>query len=142
MYTQLHIGTKLKKDLPVDVLDILNYMTSKEEHKTEPKILPQHPLFETDRWHWMLRCGSYYFNYKNHCRFDFDEIGQHYWLNITTSLKDYNDEIAKFLDWISDYLDDNIAMLDEFVGYVRYEEDDHSTLIYSGRMKMKNETHS
>ncbi len=133
MYTQLHIGTTLKPNLSCDIVDVLNFMVGDREE--EPENIPSHDLFKCDRWQYMLQCDSYYFDYKTTQLFTWDEIGNHYWFNVTCNLKNYTDEIALFLDWIYDYLDEPHA--DNFIGYMRYEEDDEPTLIYKDKMKRK-----
>lgn len=131
MYTQLHVGTRLKKDLPEDKVNILKYMIGKT--KAEPEIMEAHPLFKASRWHYMLQCDSYYFDYKTTSLFKYDDIGNHWWFNVTCNLKNYENEIALFLDWLYPLIEDSIDEK-EFIGYYRYEENDIPNLIYKGNM--------
>ncbi|MCA1800256.1 MAG: hypothetical protein LC650_03090, partial [Actinobacteria bacterium] len=55
---------------------------------------------------------------------NYDDIGG-WFLTIRCNLKDYDDEIEKFIDWITPYTDST-----GFVGYKRYEQDEEPTLIY------------
>lgn len=124
MYTQLHFAGNVKEDSPEKVFEILNFLINET---TEPEELPNHPFFSCDRWKWIAKMDSYYFNYKTHAVFFHDEIGNYWRLNITSNLKNYSGEINKFIDWISPYCD---ALKGEFVGYSRYEEFDKPTIIY------------
>lgn len=134
MYTQLHIGTRLDEKIPPVVKNTLDFMVGNTDEA--PEHLPNHELFRHARWEFMLRCDSYYFDYKTHSLFKYDDIGNHYWLNVTCNLKNYENEIALFLDWIYDYLEDK--QIDQFIGYMRYEEDDMPTLILKDKMKRTN----
>lgn len=124
MYTQLHYGVRLKKETPPAVLNVLRYMVG--ECDAEPSILPAHPLFTKGRWHYMLRCDSYYFDYKTTHYLHFDDISDQWYFNVTTNLKDYEGEIEAFVDWMMPYVD---AMAGECLGYSRYEETETPTLI-------------
>ena len=125
MYTQLHLGAQLKKDTPQPVIDVLSFMFG--ERETHPEPLPDHALFRTPRWSLMLRCDSYYFDYKTTHHFEKDDIAGQFWLNVTTNLKNYESEIEAFMDWITPYLD---AMPGDFLGYSRYEEEQQPTLLF------------
>lgn len=46
-------------------------------------------------------------------------------VNIRANLKNYDNEIDKFLHWLAPYID-----TEGFIGYTRYEEYDDPTLIY------------
>lgn len=127
MYTELHYNVELSKDVPEDVINILKFMVGDSED--EPSTLPNHPLFGDTRWRFMLRCDSYYFNADTHSTLRLDGISHSYYLCIRCNLKNYNDEIELFIDWIDPYLDECIAK-GEFLGFYRYEEDNEPTLIY------------
>lgn len=124
MYTQLHYGAQLKKDVPDEVVELLRYMVGERD---ETPLLPDHPLFRTDRWRYMLRCDSYYFDYKTTHLLRHDDIAGQFYFNVTTNLKNYDDEIAKFVNWIAPYID---KMPGDFLGYYRYEEDETPTLLH------------
>jgi len=125
MYTELVISTRVKDD-PVAV-EMIKVMLGLAE---APSIAPKHELFTTDRWCSMLRCSSYYFVPRSTSLFEYDKIGR-YWCFISRSdFKNYDGEVAKFIDWIRPYLRDG---QDERlpIGYYRYEEDAEATFIYS-----------
>lgn len=127
MYTEFVMAAKLKKDTPKTVIDILEFMM--RDREDPPIDLPDHPLFQTERWGIMLCCDSAYFAGDTHSmlskrKYDF---GVEYTLTIRCNLKNYDSEIEWFLDWISPYID---STYDGFIGYMLYEEYDDPTLIY------------
>jgi len=128
MYTEIRYFGGLKKDVPEHVPHILRFMVG--QPVTEPSNLPDHPLFKDTRWAYMLNCDSYYFEADTHSTMRFDDIGEQWQLTVQSNLKNYNDEIAKFIDWVSPYVQ---AMDGQFVGYTRYEEENNPTLIYHNR---------
>lgn len=131
MYTALHFNSELNKEVPSQVIDVLKFMAGDAEN--EPKTLPEHPLFKTERWRYMLEMDSYYFDEDTHSTLRFDEISEAYYLNIRCNLKNYDSEIEKFIDWIMPYLDE-CKQDGDFLGFYRYEEDESPTII---KYKMK-----
>lgn len=124
MYTELHFNAQLKRDTPKQVIDTLAYMNWQVQD--EPSILPKHELFGKSRWDFMLRCSSSYFALSPASSVDWDEDSRCYYLHVRCNLKNYNDEIESFLDWIMPYIDSG----GECLGYYRYEEENDPTLIY------------
>ncbi len=124
MYTELHFDAELKQLTDQDVIDILEFMTGKESRK--PNCIPDHPLFNTDRWEFMLGSDSYYFSSNTSSTIILDSISDTYFLNIKCNLKNYDHEIEKFINWISKYIDPS----EHFLGFMRYEKDIEPTLIY------------
>lgn len=125
MYTQLHYGVRLKKNTPQQVVDLLQFMLGDEAKK--PTELPDHDLFRTSRWSYMLTCDSYYFNYKTCSNMRLDDIAGQWFFSVTCNVKNYNNEIEKFIDWLMPYVE---AMEGDFLGYSRYEETETPTIIY------------
>lgn len=125
MYTEFHFNSRLKKDMPVEVRNMLKYMVSDGDDCFYE--LPDHPLFSTPRWAYMLRMGSYYFDAETHSTVNYDDILGQCVLCIRCNLKNYDGEIQKFIDWIDPYLDKYEG---EFLGFYRYEETEEPTLIY------------
>ena len=128
MYTELNIAVRLK--LSDNTLKILEFMTGQSENEDFEK--PFHPLFNsgTNRWEYMLCCDSAYFPHTacsslENDRYYADEDTLERVLNVRCDLKNYNDEIENFLDWIYQYSETR-----GFIGYMRYEEDEDPTLIY------------
>jgi len=126
MYTELHFNCELPKDTPPSVLAVLRYMLREQGDRDVPT-LPDHPLFQTSRWAVMLGCDSYYFSADTHSTLRFDECGDSYYLCIRTNLKNYDNEIEKFVDWISPYID---GFDGDFLGFSRYEQTETPELIH------------
>lgn len=125
MYTELHYNARLKSDVDVRVIATLNVML---DHRLEITELPDHPLFATPRWRHMLTCDSYSFAADTHSTLRHDSISDQWVLCIRCNLKNYDDEIEKFCDWIRPSID---AEEGEFLGFSRYEETETPTLIYA-----------
>lgn len=125
MYTEFHFNVELKKDLPYEVSDVLDYMVGNTSEFTI--MPPDHPLFYSGRWEYMLRCDSAYFPHEPASSFYTEYYDNSPFLNVRCNFKNYNDEIEKFLNWIAPYVDDHN---DNFLGFYRYEEAEEPTLIY------------
>ena len=127
MYTELVMEARLKCTTPSNIINILYYMVG--EYDNCPEDLPDHPLFGTERWEFMLDMGSCYFVGDTYAKL----LSRPYvcvtvWdLTVRCNLKNYDNEIELFLDWICPYLDSSCH---GFIGYFRYEEYDDPTLIY------------
>ena len=75
----------------------------------------------------MLRMDSYYFSADTNSTLRFDDISNAYYLCIRTNLKNYDNEITEFIDWIKPYLN---KLDGDFLGFSRYEETEIPNLIY------------
>ncbi len=117
MYTVFHLDVRLRDDLPDNIFHLLNHMLNGSGQY--PYALPEHPLFETTRWDYMLCSNNSYASCIN-------QLERHAFFGISlcvqSSFKNYDDEIAKFLDWLAPYADPDMDN-NTFVGYQRYEED-------------------
>ncbi|MHB1098682.1 MAG: hypothetical protein ACYCZR_03930 [Burkholderiales bacterium] len=134
MYTEFHFNSALHSDVPTNVLEILDYMIGTDEF--EPVITDpwsaQAELSQTPYWPIMLRCDSYYFDADTINTLRYDDIANQHYLCIRSNLKNYDDKIKKFIDWIMPYLDKYDG---EFLGFSRYEESNEPTLIYAIKPK-------
>lgn len=124
MYTEIHFNAELKRDTPEDVLSVLRYMVG---GAVIPARMPDHPLFSTSRWAYMLTCDSYYFAADSRSTLRGDDIAGCFFLCVRSNLKNYEAEIEKFIDWITPYVD---AGDGDFLGFLRYEETEWPTLIH------------
>jgi len=127
MYTEFHYNTELKKDIPEHILDILRFMTGDKEG--DPTELPDHPFFRTKRWRWLLTQDSYYFSADTHSTLRKDLIACKYVLCIRCNVKNYDDEIEHFINWMYPYIDKYDG---DFLGFFRYEENEVPVLIHKG----------
>lgn len=123
MYTELVLAAKIKPDNKV--IQTLNYMLGETEYLP---VWENEPLFLTERFHYMLRCDSFYFDGQTDSKLFVDNLYKDkpmYYLNVRCNFKNYDMEINKFLEWLCPYIE-----TDGFLGYERYEEFENPTLIY------------
>lgn len=117
MYTDFVLECHLQAETPEQTIQTLRYMLKVTGYIPE---LPEHRLFSTQRWTYMLWSGYF----KPTIERDADTM---LWkLRINTSFKNYDGEISEFLDWIKPFLATN-----DFLGYYHYEGDTLPRLIYS-----------
>jgi hypothetical protein len=97
-------------------------------------VVDDHPLFHTHRWDYMLQSDSYYFTGATRSHLEICNLLKtpSYFLTIRCNLKNYDDEIGKFLSWIAPYIHTNEDF--EFLGYMRYETESEPTLIYYNKI--------
>jgi hypothetical protein len=127
MYTELVLSTQIKDDPAV--VEIIKFMGGDGQVTPNPTFeLPDHPFFKADRWKHMLRSASYYFTPMTAFRFERDDIAKSWSLIVRCDLKNYDDEIEKFIDWLSPHLDDHHGQM---IGYSRYEESREPTILYA-----------
>lgn len=122
MYTELVLGIEIEDN--DKIIQTLRYMLGETEYQP----VDDHELFKTDRWDYMLKCDSYYFNGQTDSKLYMDDLYEDnpkFYLNVRCNLKNYNNEINKFLDWLNPYI-----KTFGFLGYLRYEENENPTLIY------------
>lgn len=149
MYTELQFSAEINYKRHSEILDVLKYMTGDEQVKSSTLRLPNHSLFETNRWKYMLRSSSAYFAGQPQSVLYEEHASKLVSLTVLCSLKNYSQEIEKFLDWIrpyvlKDYIPEpeskNREVNDEprlFVGHVRYEEDVDPEFIYFTKDQVK-----
>ena len=127
-YTELVLGVELMSE-PI-VIDTLKRML---DNNAENKVVTiDHPLFSTTRWAWMLLCDSYYFDGQTDSKLVYDTLNKSYYLNVRCNLKNYDNEIEQFLDWLCPYIETK-----GFLGYSRCEYDNDPTLIYKEDGKIR-----
>lgn len=121
MYTHLVLNVNFKHDTPEEVIDTIKYMVGDTE---TPPPEQNHKLFGTSRWVYCLRCDSWYF--MGCTNTTFEKEMDTWQLTVNSNCKNYTDEYRSFLDYIQPYV-----QYREFLGFIRYEEDEHPTLIYN-----------
>lgn len=131
MYTEFNAAMCFKKETPSGVIKIIQCLLGEEKW---PEILPDHDFFKCERFCMTLTCGSYYFPSISDSKMKRDHIDREYHLNIRSNLKNYDNEIEKFLDYIRPYIE-----TEGFLGYMRYEDSEEPTLIYcdSGKIRFR-----
>jgi hypothetical protein len=118
MYTELVLKCRVKDDIQENVEEVLQFLFN---GGYEPVQLPDHHFFEEQRWTFIGRSNSYY-----HIPWNTSKYKEGYIFS-RSDLKNYNGEIALFIDWIKPYLLNNPS---ECIGWQWYEEDDAPTLLY------------
>lgn len=122
MYTELAIGVRFKEDAPDTVIAAIQSMV--DGGSVEGL---DHALFGKPRHRMMLRSGgSYYFDAQPCLVWRHDDIARSWFLTLWTNIKNYEGEWEAFLDFIAPHIDDQ-----GYVGHMRYEEEDHPTLLYA-----------
>lgn len=118
MYTEFCIGVALKQDVHQDVVDTLATMVTGEA-----------PF--DDRRKWMLVSeGSAYFDQIPVLRWE--KVYERWSLTCWTNIKNYASEI----EWLFEFLAPHVDGFEDapyFMGFMRYEEDDIPTLVFSVR---------
>ncbi len=126
MYTEIYVKVRIKEGVPGEVINLLKYMTG---DGAEPKPTPQHKLFSTHRWDFMFQCCSYYHILGVAGKLWFDDIANQWFMVWRSDLKNYDNEISLFFDWITPYVETNCGEK-TFIGYELYEEDNEPKLYY------------
>lgn len=125
MYTEILVRAELPADTDRVVLGALEAMIGRED---VPTVLPDHPLFSCHRWSSLGTCTSAYHpvissSYLTASPWGADRLA----LFMHASLKNYDNEIELFFDWIDPYLANDPG---DFIGYSLYEEDETPTLYF------------
>lgn len=126
MYTEVYICSKLTKDVPMDILKYLFTDNFKLPIPEDLK-LPDHPFFKVERWFQIGHCCSYYHIPYPTSDLRFDETSKNWYLVSRSDIKNYDNQIELFFDWVMPYLD---KCEGEFIGYSRYEEFDEPKLYF------------
>lgn len=117
MYTEFYFRAHVKDGPVADWLHSRINFLQQGGHPFD-----DHPFFSGDRW-WAVfnGGGAVYQESQGPKFFPKDERICHYYnrLIISSSLKNYGDEIEKFVDWITPHLDQDPG---EFLGYSLYED--------------------
>lgn len=127
MYTELILGCKLKKDTPEDVIQILKFLVGDGE---KPKALPCHEFFTSARWDIALTMSSYYFAIcESLQKFWKDKISETWIISTRSNIKNYDNEIEKFLDWLKPYIHQGSGQRN-FFAISCYEASEEPTIYY------------
>lgn len=117
MYTEVFFRGSIREDAPEVVIDAIQSIVHGGGER--PDI--DHPLFDCTRWDSLGTCSSAYFPTPAKSAIKQDAYNGTMALILHANLKNYDDEIEKFFDWIDPYVD---ARPGEFLGYSLYEEVD------------------
>lgn len=126
-YTEIILGFSFKKDTPKEIINVIKYMLNvKPDNK--PKELPNHLFFSTPRWDSLFMSDSAYFPCY-HASFYKSEFNNSLVLDVRSNLKDYDDEIGLFCDWIKPYVESGSGNNDIYC--MSIYEDSNEVIIYS-----------
>ncbi len=132
MYTELVLATTLDpKKMTARDIEALAYMVGDRDCDPHEVDIPDHDLFDTWRWSYMLTCDSYYFDGDTRSTFRYDDIGKFWVLTVRCNFKNYDNELYRFLDYLGPMVDHQNSSV--FLGYSRYEENSNPTLHYYRR---------
>lgn len=121
MYTELDLKVAIE-DNPI-VVNILKDISTDGSLSIKDRL--DHPFFKADRCDVIGRGGSYYFDGQPYIQFKYDEIAKCWFLTTCFNLKNYDQEIEKFLDWLSPYI-----LTEGYIGTYWYEEWSAPTNLY------------
>lgn len=125
MYTEIYVKINFKDDLPAEVVNALKWLAGEDSTQS----LPDHPFFRMHRAPILLRCCSYYHQPGVTRNLWFDDISKSWYLCSRSDIKNYEDEIEAFFDWVKPFVETRGEKT--FIGYHLYEEDDEPTLVYA-----------
>lgn len=124
MYTELIFGAELKKETPEQVINALKYIIGELEDKPDDFPLPE------GRCKYVLNGSSYYFGVSESLsKIWFDEISKSWKISSRSNIKNYENEIEKFLEWIKPHIERGSGAKDMYAITI-YEEDFEPTIYY------------
>jgi hypothetical protein len=121
-YTSLELSVKLKKDIPDHIVDALYFafwgdnQLEDEQYRLDrfkgiffgvgDEDIPS--IFKAERWYVLLRskATSVTEKYCSNSVFYFSNENKCFCISINCSLKNYDNEICRFLDFLSPYIDE------------------------------------
>lgn len=126
MYTEIIFGASLKESTPMDVIGTINVLITGD-------IIPA--CFKLDtRLRWLLKGGSdsFYFGSRNNppAVFVFNDISKTWALTFRGNIKNYDNEIEEFLNWIKPWIEKGSGTRDMYA-IVTYEEAEEPTIFYA-----------
>jgi hypothetical protein len=105
-YTELSFDAKLRKDVPKKVLATLQYMVEARDRARPPASPdPHEPLFATKQWRVMLRSDDANLSYRR-SSLRYDDAAEAHILCVQCSLRNDDQEIEKFVDWVMRHVDE------------------------------------
>lgn len=117
MYQELYLNSKLNSDISESILNILKFMTG--DMSIEGLSLTTDAIFKTDNWEYMLQSESSRFDLAANSSVTHSAVDDCYFLRVSCSLNNNEQQIEKFLGFINAYLNKEPG---SFLGYVRKED--------------------
>lgn len=122
-YTELLVKCDIYQRSPLEVMCTLKYLFGDRDNTHILKKWPDHPFFKKERWEAIGSCSSAYHIPANQKYFDGS------YLFCRCDLKNYDNEIEAFLDWIDPYIQEPKGKV---IGWIWHEEYSSPTLILKG----------
>jgi hypothetical protein len=141
-YTELVLKCDIKADIPDDVEQVLRHLFRTDDHTDvhdtpAEHALPAHRFFKLPRWDCIGRGSSFYhtpfalsqYMQPNNEQEGGDESKTYKggYIFSRSDLKNYDDEIATFLDWLQPYIEEERGMC---IGWTWHENEITPTLIF------------
>lgn len=120
MYTEIYVNVDLVGDLPEEVLNVLKAVVGEQGYCHYLEGFP-------NRWGYLFNSGSYYTPNTSVKNLTYDTISGQWSLLGKGDLKNYDNEIQEFFEWIMPYVED-----EGFMGYYRFEESLEPILVFKG----------
>ena len=127
MYTELIFGAALQKDLPDEILGMLEWLMDPQEGKLT-RLLP-HPLFSTERYSMVIRGAGGSFPAWSRPILEYDNAWRRWKFSFRSHFKNYDGEAQAFIDWIYPYVVDGGGPYNLFAT-TQYEADAVPTLYF------------
>ena len=128
-YTRFKFSAHLKPDAPKEVIEAIQLLLSEDDDNTPT--YPTHPFFQDSRRTLVLMGGSAYFDTPEPPIFE--EKDGAWYLSCHSSLKNYDDTIEKFCDWIGQYVGESDGAI---VGEREFEYADDATMLMLSRGRL------
>ena len=97
-YTTFHAEIVLRKDIPKYLTQLLTQLVC--DNCYYGIALPEHPLFKCERWPSIFSRSGFLNEAPSFIRLP----SGYYRITLRSVLKNYDDEIEKFVDWISPFI--------------------------------------
>lgn len=126
MYTEMIFGAALVKDTPEDVISALRVACG-DETKINSQVQEYLNIYDLE---YLFNCSSYYFGVSIALsKIWYDNICHKWIISVRSNIKNYHNQIDKFLDWIYPYIDYGSGAKNMYA-VVTYEEDDIPSIYY------------
>lgn len=140
--TRLKCKIVLRKDTPEGVLSILKRVLIRGDLGINKVIFESEDVFKPDSTHEFFKCENWYMLFLST---DWEDIGggkmyqeRGYWvIDLETQFRCHDDEIEKFVDWITPFVVGRKKK--KYIGYWRVEYTSEETNIYIEREKFLQE---
>lgn len=123
MYTEFVFKGEIRKTVDPVVMSVLSYLFNGNDR---PDTLPDHPFFSCDRWSSIGSCSSFYHHPRSINSWYDVGYSDTIYIFSRSDLKNYDDEISLFVDWVKPHLD---VLPGCCIGWSWYEECDEPTLL-------------